>query len=86
MDGSSRLEAKLLYRRLDSVLAALDVSRPGKKVVVSFLEEAFLALREDLRLRAAVLYAEGRDGFSFVKSVGDLRNPSRDSLDRGRAV
>jgi sigma-B regulation protein RsbU (phosphoserine phosphatase) len=83
MDGSSHLEAKLLYRRLDSVLGALDVSRPGKKVVVSFLEEAFRTLREDLRLRAAVLYAEGREGFAFVKAVGDLRNPARDSLDPG---
>jgi sigma-B regulation protein RsbU (phosphoserine phosphatase) len=81
MDGASHLEAKLLYRRLDSVLGALDVSRPGKKVVVSFLEEAFRTLREDLRLRAAVLYAEGREGFAFVKSVGDLRSPAREALD-----
>ena len=81
MDGSSHLEAKLLYRRLDSVLGALDVSRPGKKLLVSFLEQAFRTLRDDLRLRAAVLYAEGREGFSFVKAVGDLKSPARDTLD-----
>ena len=81
MDGSSHLEAKLLYRRLDTLLAALDVSGPGKNVVVSFLEEAFRTLRDDLRLRAAVLYAERHEGFALVKSVGDLRSPAKESLD-----
>jgi serine phosphatase RsbU (regulator of sigma subunit) len=81
MDGSSHLEAKLLYRRLDTLLGALDVSRPGKKAMVSFLEEAFRTLTDDLRLRAAVLYAERREGFGLVKSVGDLRGPAKESLD-----
>ena len=55
MDGSSHLEAKLLYRRLDSVLGALDVSRPGKKVVVSFLEEAFRTLITQRRTSRATV-------------------------------
>jgi serine phosphatase RsbU (regulator of sigma subunit) len=81
MDGSTHLEAKLLYRRLDSLLGALDMARPGKNVVVSFLEEAFLTLRDDLRLRAAVLYAEKREGFGLVKSMGEPRVPAKESLD-----
>jgi len=81
MDGSSHLEAKLLYRRLDSLVGALDVARPGKNVVVTFLEEAFLALRDDLRLRAAVLYAEKREGFGLVKSVGEPRVSAKETLD-----
>jgi sigma-B regulation protein RsbU (phosphoserine phosphatase) len=81
MDGSSHLEAKLLYRRLDSLLGVLDGSRPGKNVVVSFLEEAFRTLKDDLRLRAAVLYAEKREGFGLVKAVGELRSPAKESLD-----
>jgi len=83
MDGSSHLEAKLLYRRLDSLLGVLDVSRPGKAIVVSFLEEAFRTLRDDLRLRAAALYAEGREGFTLVKTVGDPRSPPREALAAG---
>ena len=81
MDRPSHLEAKLLYRRLDSLLGALDVSRPGKKVVVSFLERAFDTLRDDLRLRAAVVYAEGRDAFDLVKAVGETRGSARETLD-----
>jgi len=80
MDGPAHLEAKLLYRRLDSLLGALDLSRPGKSVVASFVEEAFRTLRDDLRLRAAALYAEESDGFALVKTVGELRNPPRDGL------
>jgi serine phosphatase RsbU (regulator of sigma subunit) len=83
MDGPSHLEAKLLYRRLDSLLGTLDLSRPGRKVVVSFLEEAFRTLRDDLGLRAGVLYAEKREGFGLVKTVGELRAPARDVLDGG---
>src|SRR6185295_18958078 len=81
MDGSSHLEAKLLYRRLDSLLGALDVSRPGKEIVVSFLQEAFRTLKEDLRLRAAALYAEGREGFTLVKTFGLSRSAAPETLE-----
>jgi len=64
------LEPKLLYRRLDSLLGALDPSRPQKKALEGFLDQAYKALREDLRLKAGGLYAEGRDGFTLVRKVG----------------
>ena len=76
-----RLEAKLLYRRLDALFGALDPSRPQRELLESFLEDAFRTLRDDLRLRAALLYAERRDGFELVKQAGDPGGPVREELD-----
>jgi len=81
MDGATHLEAKLLYRRLDSLLGALDVSRTGRNAMANFLDEGFRTLKDDLRLRAAALYTEGRDGFALVKTVGELRTSPRETLD-----
>src|SRR5262245_52982688 len=80
-DTAPRVEAKLLYRRLDALFGTLDPSRPQREVLESFLEEAFRTLREDLRLRAAYLYAERRDGFLLVKKVGDPGLAAREDLD-----
>ena len=66
-----RLDAKYLYRRLDSVLGAFDRRRSQDRVLESFLEDSFRALQEDLRLKAGLLYAEGRDQFDLKKTVGD---------------
>ena len=44
--------AKLLYRRLDALFGALKTRRTQPKVLDSFLEDSFAALRDDLRLRA----------------------------------
>jgi sigma-B regulation protein RsbU (phosphoserine phosphatase) len=76
--------AKLLYRRLDALFGALKTRRPQPKVVESFLEESFAALREDLRLREGLLYAERRDGFALVKAVGEPGNPLAETLDPAR--
>jgi len=65
-----RPEPKLLYRRLDSLFGALDLRKPPKHVIESFLDEFFRSLADDLRLRAAALYAEQRDGFGLQKEVG----------------
>src|SRR5512141_968360 len=73
--------AKLLYRRLDALFGGLKTRRSQPKLVEAFLEECFLSLREDLRLRGAVLYAERRDGFALVKTVGDVGSPLADALD-----
>lgn len=76
-----RLEPKLLYRRLDALLGTLDTRRASKEVMKQFVEEAFHTFREDLRLRAVLLYREGRDSFGIVKTVGHLPAPATDSLD-----
>ena len=73
--------AKLLYRRLDALFGALKTRRPQPKVLDSFLEDSFAALRDDLRLRAGLLYAERRDGFALVKAVGDPGAPLAEALD-----
>jgi sigma-B regulation protein RsbU (phosphoserine phosphatase) len=66
-----RLEAKPLYRRLDSLFSALDTSQPQSRVLEAFVEDFFRSLREDLRLRAAFLYAEQRDDLALLRSLGD---------------
>ena len=73
--------AKLLYRRLDALFGTLKARRSQPKVLESFLEDAFGALREDLRLRAGLLYAERRDGFTLAKVVGDPGGPVAELLD-----
>lgn len=83
MDSSiaPRLEAKLLYRRLDSLFGALDSELPPRRLIESFLEDAFQTLRADLRLKAGIVYGEGRDSFSLLKTVGRLERPPADGFD-----
>ena len=76
-----RLEAKLLYRRLDSLFGALDSELPPRRLMESFLEDAFQTLRADLRLKAGIVYGEGRDAFSLLKTVGRLERPPADGFD-----
>ncbi|HXY42334.1 MAG TPA: PP2C family protein-serine/threonine phosphatase [Vicinamibacteria bacterium] len=73
--------AKLLYRRLDSLFGGLKSRRSQPKLVEAFLEDCFQTLREDLRLRGAALYAERRDGFALVKTVGEPGSPVAEALD-----
>jgi sigma-B regulation protein RsbU (phosphoserine phosphatase) len=74
------LDAKYLYRRLDSLLAGLDPRRSQARVLESFLEDSFLALSGELRLRAGLLYAEGREGFALKKTVGQPGGPVAETL------
>ena len=69
--GPARLEAKLLYRRLDRLFGAWERARPQGELLESFIDELFAALKDDLRIRAAFLYAERRDGFELVKKLGE---------------
>jgi sigma-B regulation protein RsbU (phosphoserine phosphatase) len=71
MASPPRLEPKLLYRRLDSLFGALDPARPQRELLESFLEESFRTLKEDLRLRSGMLYAERRDSFELLRHVGE---------------
>ncbi|HUG54619.1 MAG TPA: PP2C family protein-serine/threonine phosphatase [Vicinamibacteria bacterium] len=79
--GAPRLEAKLLYRRLDSLFGALDPELPPRRLMESFLEDAFTTLRGDLRLQAGLAYAEGRDDFSLLKAVGRLEDTPQDGFE-----
>jgi serine phosphatase RsbU (regulator of sigma subunit) len=80
-----RLEPKLLYRRLDRLFGRLDPTLPQRRALELFLGEAFSILKDDLRLRAAVLYGEGRDGFEQVKAVGRAVDGCADTFDGGSA-
>jgi sigma-B regulation protein RsbU (phosphoserine phosphatase) len=77
----ARFEAKPLYRRLDGLLGSLDRRRPEGTALKAFLEECFKALRDDLRLRAAVLYGERRDGFALLRQAGETGGPVAEHLD-----
>jgi sigma-B regulation protein RsbU (phosphoserine phosphatase) len=79
--AAARFDAKLLYRRLDGLLGSLDRRRPEGAALKSFLDECFKALRDDLRLRAALLYAERRDGFALVRQVGDAGGAVAEQFD-----
>jgi len=77
---SPRLDAKLLYRRLDSLFGTLDARRSIEKVLRSFLEQAFETLRDDLRLGGAALFREGRDAYRLAARVGEPGEPLSETL------
>jgi sigma-B regulation protein RsbU (phosphoserine phosphatase) len=73
--------AKLLYRRLDALFGSLKTRRSQPKLVESFVEEALANLKDDLRLRAGLIYAERRDNFVLAKATGDTVSPTAETLD-----
>jgi sigma-B regulation protein RsbU (phosphoserine phosphatase) len=77
-----RLDAKLLYRRLDSLFGALDPKQPQGRILNSFLGSFFETLAGPLRIRAACLYAEHRDDFSLLSATGEFGGTLPDSVDR----
>lgn len=80
-----RLDAKILYRRLDSLLGALHQNRPQGRLLELFLEDFFKTLKDDLHLRAAALYAERRDDWELLKQVGDFGKAVPETLDSALA-
>jgi len=76
----SRFDPKLLYRRLDSLFGALKPGRSLRRVLESFVEDAFRTLRDDLSLEGAYLYGERRDDFTLVKQVGPAVTPPPESV------
>jgi sigma-B regulation protein RsbU (phosphoserine phosphatase) len=79
--GPARLEAKLLYRRLDRLFGAWDRARPQGELLEVFMDELFATLKDDLRIRAAFLYAERRDSFELIKKIGETTGAVADQLD-----
>ena len=73
--------AKLLYRRLDALFGSLKTRRSQAKLVETFVEEALDNLKDDLRLRAGLVYVERRDNFALLKTVGDPVAPVAEALD-----
>src|SRR5438093_4772662 len=73
--------AKLLYRRLDSLFSALDPKKTQPQQLELFLEEAFAQLKDDLRLKAGLLYSERRDDFTLTKTVGEPGGRVAETLD-----
>jgi sigma-B regulation protein RsbU (phosphoserine phosphatase) len=78
----THLDAKPLYRRLDSLFSALDPKLPQGSLVESFLEKFFELLREPLRLRAACVFGERRDDFELLKSTGEFGMALPETIER----
>ncbi len=83
MSNATRLDAKLLYRRLDSLFGKLEAEGPARRVLETFLDDAFRTLRDDLALRAAALYAERSDRFALLAQVGEPGGPISEALAPG---
>jgi sigma-B regulation protein RsbU (phosphoserine phosphatase) len=81
MDTAARLDAKPLYRHLDSLFGAVDGQRSRKKVMESFLEEFFRTLKDELHLRGGVVYEPRRDDITLLRQVGDLAGVTAETLD-----
>lgn len=80
-----RLDAKVLYRRLDSLLGGLHQNRPQGQLLELFLEDFFKTLKDDLHIRAAALYAERRDDWELLKQAGDFGKAVPETLDSALA-
>jgi stage II sporulation SpoE-like protein len=80
-----KLEPKFLYRRLDSLLQALDAPQPARVLMKTFLGRTLDTLGADLRLEGAVYYAERRDGFTLLGQAGTFERPPAETLDLGLA-
>jgi sigma-B regulation protein RsbU (phosphoserine phosphatase) len=66
-----RVEPKVLYRRLDSLIGSLDPNLSEAAIVESFLADGFQQLKDGLGLRAALLFSERRDGFELAARAGE---------------
>jgi len=87
MDGTpSHLDAKLFYRKLDSLFGAMDAGRSQDDLVKSFLVESFRTLQEGLRLKAALLYKERSERFQLAKTVGTPGGAVGRNLDLAQPV
>ncbi|HEY8232377.1 MAG TPA: PP2C family protein-serine/threonine phosphatase [Vicinamibacteria bacterium] len=73
--------AKLLYRRLDALFGSLKKGKSQPKLVESFVEEALASLKDDLRLRAGLVYAERRDNFVLTRTLGEPGTPLAETFD-----
>jgi sigma-B regulation protein RsbU (phosphoserine phosphatase) len=82
MGTTPHLDAKPLYRRLDSLFGAFDPKKPQGQLLESFLVQFFEALREPLHLQAACLYGERRDDFALLKAIGEFGIALPETLDR----
>jgi len=72
---------KLLYRRLDALFGSMKSRRSQPKLIEAFLEDCFSNLKDDLRLRGGLLYAERRDNFALVRTAGSPGQPLAETLD-----
>jgi len=74
-------EAKLLYRRLDSLFGVMDPHRPKGDLLKVFVDESFRFLSEDLHITAILYYEEKSDRFALEKVAGDPRGAVAQHLD-----
>ena len=64
-----------------AVRLAEDAKRRSRRSSTPSSRTAYTSLKDDLRLRGGLLYAERRDNFTLVKTVGDPGLPLAETLD-----
>jgi sigma-B regulation protein RsbU (phosphoserine phosphatase) len=67
-------------RGLHALFNTLDRARPEGQLLDAFVDEAFDALKAELRLLGVLVYAERRDGFALRKVVGVESGECSESL------
>jgi len=75
-----RIEAKPLYRLLDSLFRSIEKARTPRRLVEAFLDGLFRELAEPLRFRSASLYVERPSGFRLSKQLGEPLPSAFDTL------
>jgi sigma-B regulation protein RsbU (phosphoserine phosphatase) len=75
------LDAKLLYRKLDSLFGGLEPNSSQEEILKSFFDQSFRTLQEGLRLRAALYYQERSDGFELMRIAGNPGGAVAENLD-----
>ena len=74
-------EAKLLYRRLDSLFGVMRLDHPAGDALKVFVDESFRLLGEDLHIAAILCYVEHDQGFTLERVAGDPGGPVATTLD-----
>jgi len=70
-DSVRKFDAKLFYRKLDSLFYAMDPTWPHIDMLKAFLEESFRALRDHLHLKTCLYYEEDGEVFTLQQAAGE---------------
>lgn len=75
-----KIEAKHLYRLLDSLFRSIEKARTPRRLVEAFLDGLFRELSQPLRFRSALLYVERPSGFRLSRQLGEAVSSAFDTL------
>jgi sigma-B regulation protein RsbU (phosphoserine phosphatase) len=74
------VEPDLLYQKLNTLFNGLEHQARDGQPLESFVEDAFQALKLDLRLLGVLVFVERREGFELRKQVGEWKEAAGESI------